>query len=331
MRLKHAAFVALSAVIVVIVGVTSAEAGPVETFVPISINYPGATSTQARGINTPGEVVGTYVCASACVNPVSGEVSSAGTHGFLLQQGLFTRIDVPGASVTIPRGIGNQGIVVGQYTAAGVTHGFTYADGVWTYPIDVPAALFDNLGSPRHTLAVGISPQGDLVGCFHEGGLVMTTMHGWLLRNGEFIKLATPHAPGDTTSHDPDTMNNGVSATGKLVGFYFSSGVSYIADDTGLFTTFTVDGNLFTLAWGINARGDVVGTYGTNLANTIGQPLSPRGFIRSRDGEFLGLSVQGASNTHVFGINDVGEIVGQYTDATGTHGFVHRVSRRKSP
>lgn len=307
----------------------SAEAGPVETFVPISINYPGATSTQARGINTPGEVVGTYFCRSACVNPVSGEVSSAGTHGFLLQQGAFTRIDVPGASVTIPRGIGNQGIIVGQYSAAGVTHGFTYADGVWTYPIDVPAALFDNLGWPRHTLAVGISPQGDLVGCFHEGGLTMTTMHGWLLRNGEFIKLATPHAPGDTTSHDPDTMNNGISATGHLVGFYLSSGVSYIADETGVLTTFTVDGNLFTHAWGINARGDVVGTYGTNQANTIGQPLSPRGFIRSRDGEFLGLSVQGASNTQVFGINDVGEIVGQYTDATGTHGFVHRVSRRK--
>jgi uncharacterized membrane protein len=332
MRLSfsHAAFLTVAAVTIDLIGATPVQAITVETFVPITINYPGATATQARGINTSREVVGTYVCTSTCVNPVSGEVSAAGTHGFLLQHGAFTRIDVPGASVTIPRGIGDQGIIVGQYTAAGVTHGFTYADSIWTYPIDVPAALFDNLSLPRHTLAVGISPQGELVGCFHEDGLTMTTMHGWLLRNGEFIELVTPHAPGDTTSHDPDTMNNGISATGKVVGFYFSSGVSYIADEAGVITTFTVQGNLFTLAYGINARGDAVGTYGTNLANTVGVPVSPRGFILTRDGEFLGLSVQGASVTQVFGINEVGDIVGQYTDATGTHGFVQRLSRGKS-
>jgi uncharacterized membrane protein len=309
-----------------VVGATSVQGITVESFAPRTINYPGATSTQARGINTPGEVVGTFVCSSTCVNPLTGEVSSAGTHGFLLQHGMFTRIDVPGAAATVPRGIGDQGTVVGHYTAAGTIHGFTYRDGMWTYPIDVPAVLFDNVGSPRHTLAVGISPQGDLVGCFHEDNLAMTTMHGWLLRNGEFIELVTPHGPGDTKSHDPDTMNNGVSATGKVVGFYFSSGISYIADEAGVVTTFTVDGALFTLAWGINAKGDVVGYYGTNLANTVGVPVSPRGFIRTRDGGFLGLSVQGATETQVFGINDVNEIVGQYTDATGTHGFVQRIN-----
>jgi uncharacterized membrane protein len=317
--------IAVAAMSIGLVSPALAQEIAVETFEPIRIKYPGATSTQARGINTPGEVVGTYVCASSCVNPENGELSAAGMHGFLRQAGVFTRIDVPGASVTIPRGIANQGIIVGQYTLAGVTHGFTYADGDWTYPIDVPVALFDNLGSPRHTLAIGISPQGDLVGCFHEDGLTMTTMHGWLRRNGEFIKLATPHGPGDTTSYDPDTMNNGVSPTGAVVGFYFTSGVSYIADEAGVVTTFTVDGNRFTLAWGINARGDVVGSYGTNLAETGGMPLNPRGFIRSRKGEFLGLSVQGASNTQVFGINEVGDVVGQYTDTTGTHGFVYRV------
>jgi hypothetical protein len=327
---SNVSFAALSAATIVFVGAVSAQAITVETFVPTTINYPGAASTQARGINSPGEVVGSYVCTSTCVNPVNGDVSAAGTHGFLLQQRAFTRIDVPGASATIARGISDQGTIVGQYNAGGVVHGFTYADGVWSYPIDVPARFFDNLGSPRHTLGVGISAQGDLVGCFHEDGLTMTTMHGWLQRNGQFIELMTPHAPGDTTSHDPDTMNNGVSATGMVVGFYFSSGVSYVADEAGIATTFTVDGNLFTLAWGVNARGDVVGYYGTNPANTVGVPLSPRGFIRSRDGAFRGLSVQGASNTQVFGINEIGDIVGQYTDASGTHGFVHRVTRSKS-
>ena len=320
-------FVAVLSIIVLLICAATASAITTQTFVPTTINYPGATSTQARGINNPGEVVGTYVCTSPCTNPITGEVSTAGTHGFLLQGRIFTRIDVPGASATIPRGIGEQGIIVGQYTAAGVIHGFTYLDGTWQYPIDVPPALFDNLGSPRHTLVVGISPQGELVGCYHEDNLTMTTMHGWLLRHGEFIELETPHFPGDTGHHDPDTMNNGISATGEIVGYYFSSGISYIADEIGVVTKFTVDGNLFTLAYGVNARGDIVGVYGTNQADTVGSPVSPRGFLRSREGEYQSLVVQGASNTQVFGISSPGDIVGQYTDGTGTHGFVYRLSR----
>ena len=153
-------------------------------------------------------------------------------------------------------------------------------------------------------------------------------MHGWLLRNGEFIELVTSHAPGDTSSHDPDTMNNGISPTGEIVGYYLSSGVSYIADQSGIVSTFTVDGNLFTLASAVNARGDVVGGYGTNQAGTVGTPVSPRGFLRTRDGEFLSLSVQGASSTQVLGINAIGDIVGLYTDATGAHGFVQRLNRK---
>ena len=154
-------------------------------------------------------------------------------------------------------------------------------------------------------------------------------MHGWLFRNGEFIELVTPHASGDTDHHDPDTMSNGISASGTIVGFYLSSGVSYIADQSGIVTKFTVDGNFFTLAWGVNARGDIVGVYGTNQANTVGTPVSPRGFVRTRDGEYRGLMVQGASVMQVFGINEIGDIVGQYTDATGTHGFVERLRRGK--
>jgi probable HAF family extracellular repeat protein len=233
------------------------------------------------------------------------------------------------AVATVPRGISSDGTIVGQYTAAGLTHAFTYRDGSFTNPIDVPASMFDNLGSPKVTLGVGISPQGDLVGCFHEDGITMTTMHGWLLRNGEFIKLITPQFPGDTSHTDPDTMNNGISPNGEIVGFYLSRGVSYIADEDGIATTFTVDGNLFTLAQGVNARGDIVGVYGTNQADTLGFPAAPSGFLRTREGNYRGFVVRGASNTQPFGINSAGDIVGQYTDGTGTHGLVFRVTQRR--
>ena len=330
----HSKWLRVLPVILTFGGVTTASAITNQSITPTTVlNYPGATSTQARGINDPGEIVGTFVCAAACTNPLTAEVSTAGTHGFLLQNGMYTRLDVPGGSQTIARGISSPGTVVGQYSASGVTHAFTYSilDGTFTYPIDVPTALFDNLGTPKHTLGVGINPQGELVGCYHEDGLVMTTMHGWLRGlDGEFHELVTPpHSPGDTTSHDPDTMNNGISATGEIVGIYFSSGVSYIADESGIVTLFTADGK-FTHAYGVNARGDVVGFYGTNQAGTgNGVPTSPSGFLRTRQGGLRGFLVARASTTQIWGINDMGAIVGQYTDSTGTHGFVYRVSERR--
>jgi uncharacterized membrane protein len=266
------------------------------------------------------------VVAAGCT--LTGPAAAPGSHGFLLQDGVYTRIDVPGGTGTVARGISDQGIIVGHYSVSGVTHGFAYRDGEYSYPIDVPADLFDNPSSPaRHTLPVRISASGDIVGCFHEATLTMTTMHGWLLRNGTFTALMTPHSAGDTTSRDPDTMNNGIAPTGEIVGFYLSMGESYVADSSGIVTTFTFEGNRFTLAWDVNARGDIVGVVGDNQKETVGVPVHPRGFLRSRDGVYLALEVQGAAATQAFGINARREIVGQYTDGTGTHGFVHRVSR----
>ena len=120
-------------------------------------------------------------------------------------------------------------------------------------------------------------------------------------------------------------MNNGVAPTGEIVGFYFSSGVSYIADENSIVTTFTFPDNRFTLAWDVNARGDIVGVVGDNPANTIGAPVHPSGFMRTKRGNFFDLKVQGAAATQVFGINSPREIVGQYTNATGTHGFVYQL------
>ena len=319
--------VALAAAMLFVGGVASAAT--TETFVPTTIQYPGSSSTMARGINNSGDVVGTYACSLAAGCTLTGEAGAAGSHGFLLQDGVYTRIDVPGGTNTVARGISEQGTIIGHYNAAGLTHGFAYSEGNYVYPIDVPAEHFDHPDSPaRHTLALRISPQGDIVGCIHETNLVMTTMHGWLWRNGRFAVLATPQYPGDTTSRDPDTMNNGITPSGEIVGFYFSSGVSYVADRRGIRFRFTVEGDRFTLAWDANARGDIVGVVGENQANTVGVAVNARGFLRNRRGAYRILEVQGASSTQVIGINARREIVGQYTDATTgmTHGFVYRVT-----
>ena len=57
-----------------------------------AIDVPGATATEAFGINAAGDIVGFFTNAS-------------GAHGFLLSRGVFTTIDVPGATATEAVGI----------------------------------------------------------------------------------------------------------------------------------------------------------------------------------------------------------------------------------
>jgi probable HAF family extracellular repeat protein len=78
--------------------------------------------------------------------------------GFLLEDGVFTRIDVPGATETLPQGINDRGQIVGAYAdAEGTIHGFLLDKGVLT-TIDVPGAL--------NTGANDINERGQIVGFF---------------------------------------------------------------------------------------------------------------------------------------------------------------------
>jgi hypothetical protein len=82
----------------------------------ITLAYPGATMTQAFGLNDHGEVVGAYTLGSG---------SSATTHGFTWQAGHFTTVDDPhGVGTTFINGVNNAGDLVGFYTdSAGNTDG----------------------------------------------------------------------------------------------------------------------------------------------------------------------------------------------------------------
>jgi hypothetical protein len=55
----------------------------------INVPFPGATDTYLYGISNPGVIVGSYI-------------DSAGTHGFVDVNGVFTTIDAPDT----PPGIG---------------------------------------------------------------------------------------------------------------------------------------------------------------------------------------------------------------------------------
>src|SRR5260370_5766111 len=69
-----------------------------------TIDAPGAANgTSAAGINTRGQIVGSYSDAAG------------NNHSFLLDDGTFTTIDVPGAACTQAIGINARGQIVGGY------------------------------------------------------------------------------------------------------------------------------------------------------------------------------------------------------------------------
>jgi probable HAF family extracellular repeat protein len=121
------------------------------------LDVPGATLTEAVGVNDQGQVVGDYQDAA-------GEF-----HGFVWEAGLFQTLDVPfpQATSTAPTGINNVGQIVGFYfdhngTGAfpnGHAHGFLSDHGIVT-SFDFPSAT--------DTLPVDINDQGQIVGVSSE-------------------------------------------------------------------------------------------------------------------------------------------------------------------
>jgi hypothetical protein len=81
-----------------------------------TLAFPGATMTQAFGVNDADEVVGSYT---------TGSGNSAVTHGFTWHGGRFASVDIAGVSSTTINGVNDEGDLVGFYTdVKGNTNGF---------------------------------------------------------------------------------------------------------------------------------------------------------------------------------------------------------------
>src|SRR4029453_7465464 len=126
------------------------------------VDVPGEP-TQALDINDRGQVVGGTITLAA------GRLS-----GFLLDRGVYARIDFPGALATNALDINNRGQIAGIYADADrTTHAFLRdQDGVYT-TIDVQGASV--------TFPFGINNRGHVVGSHMDANQVR---HGFLLKDG---------------------------------------------------------------------------------------------------------------------------------------------------
>jgi len=257
-----------------------------------SFDFPGSTNTQATAITPAGEIVGRYSSADGR------------QHGFVLHDGVFTPVDVPGATFsTDVAWVNASGEIVGGYGDSRGGHAYVLRGGTFT-TIDFPSA------NPVCTAGFGISNAGDVVGVefvcsdFFHG-------HGYLFSGGQFTVIDVPGATG--------TFPTMVIDSTRIVGTYIGSdGVFHgFLRQAGNFTTIDVPNSTFTWITGINPEGEIVGFYNDKDGNQHGFVL--------RDGEFVALDIPGATTTEGNGIDPQGDVVGRYITPDGnTHGYFLR-------
>jgi hypothetical protein len=277
-----------------------------------------ARRTSVGGISPRGEIVGAYTDAVG------------GAHGFLLSHGRFTTIDVPNALGTSASGINPGGDIVGSYTAP-------VSAAPWGSPEYCPAAgsaacikgflyshgEFSTVLFPGHPGAVParITPDGSIYGCLHDFDL-MGSMYGaaWT-QSGDTSLAAGGGGLSDPGLSYPSSMHRGATPDGGvIVGSYTDMMTGHTHGyvlRNGMLQTYDVPNSLITVAFDINPKEDLVGSY----KDTSGKV---HGFLQPADGSApITIDYPNAVSTTAGGLNPEGAIVGTYTDTKGhTHGFL---------
>jgi uncharacterized membrane protein len=225
---------------------------------------------------------------------------------------VFTSFDPPGSVQTFPIGINDSGLISMQYNdAAGTIHTATLEDGEYTV-IDVPgaAATLASAANQRDQVALGYVNDPDFY------------MHQAVWTRGRYAYL--PDATGFL-----NVSPSGMNAKGDIVGVVWSdafvvvrgyiwNGESYVIFDH------PASDILYTLPFGINNRGQIVGQYNTGDGVI-------HGFLKDGDA-YTEIAFPGAPNTTANGISNSGILVGLYGEAgagpygfaTGSRGYVLR-------
>jgi hypothetical protein len=195
-----------------------------------TINFPGGTSTQGRGINQQGDVVGIYT-----------DHATGLTRGFRLSGGSYFKIDYPGAAQTFPRGINKNKETAGFFIDSnGVFHGFLLNSGGFKQ-IDVPGSL--------GTAVRAINDNGSVVG---DTSFDNITYQCFVLKNGIYSTFSFPGQNVNTCV--------GISTRGDVLGLYSNSGNFTFVRRLGRFTSISFSGNPL----GMNDLDQVVGSVGNS-------------------------------------------------------------------
>jgi uncharacterized membrane protein len=246
----------------------------------------------------------------------------------------WTTVDVPGSQATEAFRINNAGDVVGAFLDAGnVWHGYLLSGGVFT-TIDPPGATL--------TAASGINDMRQITGYFYESERLS---HGFLLDGQNYAVLDFPGAM--------ETLAAGINNAGEIVGEYRDTSNQFhgFTWSTSNFTTIDVPGSPATGLLGLNNHGNLVGVYEDSSFRSHGFVLNVQGALRKfgwkqangindykiivgakgsngikfnlKTDVLVKIRFPHAVSTDCTGINNKGQMVGDYRDASGgLHGFL---------
>jgi probable HAF family extracellular repeat protein len=231
-------------------------------------------------------------------NPVAGGINDAGDivgfgllnnvpTSFLYSGGVFTGISVPSSTGTVASGINNSGQIAGSFNTAVVSGAFSYKAGTF--------AILQPPFGPTYAGGTGINNAGQIVGFFSSPSVLEG---GFLYSSASFLEIF-----GDGLSTRPAGINDSGQIVGNVDGPV--SGERPFLYSNGVFTYFG------------NAPNE-----GATAINNVGQILVDRsgasGPISYLDdnGVFSPFAFPGALGTDALGINDEGQIVGYYLDAS---------------
>jgi hypothetical protein len=335
--------------LIAVTSLTAVSRGSTITTVDDSGAGTGAEQgTTVTAVDAAGDIAGLYVDTSNAlhcfVRPAGGSISNC---------------DVPGAGSGLGEGTFPTAIntVAGAYAVAGtyidsnqISHGFEYTNGTFT-KFDAPLA---SQSKNRGTTVTGINDQGAIIGTYTTGTYSTPSAYYGFMRSasGTFSSINAPLAgTGEgVNSKKQGTTPVAINHSGQVTGYYIDSstvqhgfvlaanGSTYtVVDPTGVGTCLNhSNGTNFggTTASGIDAAGDVAGTY--TDASCV-----QHGFIRSAAGTYTKFDVTGADTspcttgggsgekicgTFLVLSDAAGDLTGSYIDTNGTiHGFLRSV------
>ena len=244
--------------------------------------------------------------------------------GFGHQEHLWRKLQGVHRTGAIPIPIPNdKGQVAGYYYDAAGNHGYVETAGSFI-TIDVPGSSAVYASGPGvDTIATAINNVGQVAGQYDTENEGYTRVRSFLYAGGTLTAI---DVPGSSY-----TAAFGLNDKGQVVGFYDDITTyklrGFVYAD-GAFTTFDAPGDGFTLPYAINNVGEVAGSYNENGGS--------HGFLRDAAGAFTTVDVPGSGYmayddggnkvtvpaTEVRSLNDKSQIIGEYTDATGTYSFL---------
>ncbi len=246
------------------------------------IDVPGSSSTACYGIDSAGNIAGSY------------SVGITAGYGFYLSGGSFTTISDQG-----------QNTLLGQLNDVGQIVGHSAVGFVYDLQTQIFTDVHDRNG--LSTMPTSINNAGTIVGYYYNPK--QGDYRGFELVGSAYSDI---DPPGSAT-----VMPYGIGESGTIFGFAGTSqGASYeFSYNQGTYQKIHIPSAPNALAFGVNPAGSaIVGVYVPSSGILAGFVYQNRTLTT--------LEFPGSSTTIATAINKLGEVVGYFFDANNvSHGF----------